>query len=156
MPSILQSLSTLLTGGQAKQAEREKEMQRQADNSRRGGGGGGRMPMGRGDARNFSGGGQFGNMMPPPDYQRNTVGMDDLRRLSSKGSSRQVSSQGQPTFGPTSMFGGPRGSNTRRPGMGAAPKDDSGASSRTGTPPAQKEKKEKEEREAAKSANTFR
>ena len=114
------------------------------------------MPMGRGDARNFPGGGQFGNMMPPPDYQRNTVGMDDLRRLGSKGGSRQVSSQGQPTFGPPSMFGGPRGSNTRRPGMGAAPKDDSGASSRTGTPPAQKEKKEKEEREAAKSANTFR
>lgn len=87
-------------------------------------------------------------MMPPPDY-KNTVGMDDLKRLSSKGSSRQVSSQGQPTFGPTSMFGGPRGSNTRRPGMAAA-RDDSGAPSRTGTPPAQRKE------EAAKSANTFR
>lgn len=95
-------------------------------------------------------------MMPPPDYHKNTVGMDDLRRLGSKGGSRQVSSQGQPTFGPTSMFGGPRGSNTRRPGMTGAQKDDSGASSRTGTPPAQKEKREKEEKEAAKSANTFR
>ncbi len=92
-------------------------------------------------------------MMPPPDHQRNIVGMDDLRRLGSKGASRQVSSQGQPTLGPTSMFGAPRGSNTRRPGLAAAQKDDSGASSRTGTPPAQKNK---EEKEAAKSANTFR
>jgi len=50
-------------------------------------------------------------MMPPPDYHKNTVGMDDLRRLGSKGGSRQVSSQGHaPTFGPTSMFSGPRGS----------------------------------------------
>ena len=129
-------------------------MQRQQDSSRRGGGGGGRPPIGRGDARNFSGGGQYG-MMPPPDY-KNTVGMDDLRRLGSKAGSRQVSSQGQPTFGPTSMFGGPRGSNTRRPGMAGTQKDESGASSRTGTPPAQKEKREKEEKEAAKSMNTFR
>lgn len=138
---------------QAVQAEREKEMQRQQDSSRRGGAGGGRPPVGRGDARNFSGGGQYG-MQPPPDHHKNTVGMDDLRRLGSKGGSRQVSSQGQPTLGPTSMFG-PRGSNTRRPGMAGAQKDDSGASSRTGTPPAQKEKREKEEKEAAKSANTF-
>lgn len=131
-------------------------MQRQADNSRRGGGGGGGRPqIGRGDARNFSGGGQYG-MMPPPDYNKNTVGMDDLRRLGSKGGSRQVSSQGQPTFGPSSMFSGPRGSRTGRPGMGAANKDDSGASSRTGTPPALKEKKEKEEKEAASRMNTFR
>lgn len=96
-------------------------------------------------------------MMPPPDYHKNTVGMDDLRRLGSKGGSRQVSSQGHaPTFGPTSMFSGPRGSNTRRSNLGAAQKDESGASSRTGTPPAQKEKKEKEEKEAASRTNTFR
>ena len=94
-------------------------------------------------------------MMPPPDY-KNTVGMDDLRRLSSKSGSRQVSSQGPPTLGPTSLFSGPRGSNTRRPGMAGTQKDESGASSRTGTPPAQKEKREKEEKEAAKSMNTFR
>ena len=145
---------SLLTQSQAVQAEREKELQRQADSSRRGGGGGGRLPMGRGDARNFSGQGQYGNMQPPADYQRNVVGMDDLRRLGSKGASRQVSSQGQPTLGPSlSMFGAPRGSNTKRPGLAAAQKDDSGASSRTGTPPAQKNK---EEKEAAKSANTFR
>lgn len=96
-------------------------------------------------------------MMPPPDYHKNTVGMDDLRRLGSKGGSRQVSSQGHaPTFGPTSMFSGPRGSNTRKSAFGASQKDDSGASSRTGTPPAQKEKKEKEEKEAASRTNTFR
>ena len=94
-------------------------------------------------------------MMPPPDYPKNTVGIDDLRRLGSKSGSRQVSSQGQPTFGPSSMFSGSRGSNTRRT-LASAQKDDSAASSRTGTPPAQKEKKEKEEKEAAKSANTFR
>ena len=140
---------------QVAQQDREKDLQRQADNSRRGGGGGGRPPVGRGDARNFSGGAQYGGM-PPPDFNKNTVGMDDLRRLGSKGGSRQVSSQGQPTFGPSSMFSAPRGSRTNRPGMGAASKDDSGASSRTGTPPALKEKKEKEEKEAASRTNTFR
>lgn len=117
------------------------------------------MPMGRGDARNFSGGGQYG-MMPPPDYQKNTVGMDDLRRLgsSSRAGSRQVSSQGNTVFGPTSMFGS-RGSNTRKPlGPSAIGKsgEDSAGSSRTGTPPAQKEKKDKDEKEAAKHANAFR
>ena len=95
--------------------------------------------------------------MAPPDYHnRNTVGMDDLKRLGSKGGSRQVSSQGQQPFGPNSFFGGPIVSNTRTPGLAGTHKHDSGASSRTGTPPAQKEKREKEEKEAAKSANTFR
>lgn len=114
--------------------------------------------MGRGDARQFSGGGGQYGLMPPPDHRGNIVGMDDLRRLG-RGGSRQASSTGATVFGPTSMFG-PRGSNTRKP-MGAAgigkPGEDSGASSRTGTPPAQKEKKEKEEKEAAaKNANAFR
>lgn len=115
------------------------------------------MPMGRGDARNFSGGGQYG-MMPPPDYQKNTVGMEDLRRLGSKAASRQTSSQGNPTLGPTSMFGA-RGSNTGRktlgPGTFGKGGEDSGASSRTGTPPAGRDKKEKEEKDAAKQ-NAFR
>ena len=140
---------------QAVEAERQKEVQRVQENSRRGGGGGGggRPQLGRGDARNFSGGGQFG--MPPPDYHKNTVGMDDLRRLGSKGSSRQASTAA-PTFGPPSMFANPRGSNTRKP-LNMVSANDSGASSRVSTPPAQKEKKEKEKEEAAKSgANTFR
>lgn len=116
------------------------------------------MPMGRGDARNFSSGGQYG-MQPPPDYNKNTVGMEDLRRLGSRSTSRQVSSQSSTVFGPTSMFGGARGSNPRKPllssGIGKGG-EDSGASSRTGTPPAQKEKREKEEKEAAKHSNAFR
>jgi hypothetical protein len=56
------------------------------------------------------------------------------------------------------MFG-TRGSNTRKPlGPGGIAKggEDSGASSRTGTPPAQKERREKEEKEAAKHVNLFR
>ena len=130
-------------------------MQRNTDNqNRRGGGGGGRMPMGRGDARNFSGGGQYG-MMQPPDYQKNTLGMDELRRLQSRAGSRQASSQGNTVFGPTSMFAA-RGSNTRKTlgpsGIGKGG-EDSGASSRTTTPPAQKDKKE--EKDAAKQ-NAFR
>ena len=121
-----------------------------ADSSRRGGGGGGRMGLGRGDARNFSGGNQ---MMPPP--AQNTVGMDDLRRLG-RGGSRQPSSQGTMSFGPTSMFN-TRGSNTRRsfaPGVLGRGGEDSGASSRTATPPSQK--KDKEDKEAASHANAFR
>lgn len=151
---------------QAVEAERQKEQQRQQDASSRraggggGGGGGGRMPMGRGDARNFSGGGQYG-MMPPPDYQKNLVGMDDLRRLGSKGGSRQVSSQGPMSFGPTSMFNarsssGRAGKSSLGPGGIASRGEESGVSSRTGTPPSQREKREKEEKEASASANTFR
>ena len=109
------------------------------------------MGLGRGDARNFSGGNQ---MMPPP--AQNTVGVDDLRRLG-RGGSRQLSSQGTMSFGPTSMFN-TRGSNTRRSfapgGLLGRGGDDSGASSRTATPPAQK--KEKEDKEAATHANAFR
>ncbi|KAL8952005.1 MAG: hypothetical protein Q9222_002051 [Ikaeria aurantiellina] len=142
---------------EAVEAERQKELQRQADaGARRGGGNiGGRPAMGRGDARQFSGGGQFG-MMPPPDYQRNTVGMDELRRLG-RGGSRQPSQAGPTVLGPPSNFG-PRGSNTRKTlgpsGIGKAG-EDSGASSRTGTPPAQKEKKDKDEAPAAKHTNAF-
>ena len=141
--------NTTLTFLQALAAEREKEAQRQADNSRRGGGGGPRMGLGRGDARNFSGGGQN---MPPPDYRGNTVGMDELRRLGG-GGRRQASSQGTPSFAPSSMLNAARGSNTRRT---LAPRggEESGNSSRTATPPAGREKKDKEE--AATSANAYR
>ena len=115
--------------------------------SRRGGGGGaGRPPIGRGDARNFSGGG----MMPPPEYRNNTLGMDEIRKLQSRNTSRQASTAPQ-TFGPSSMFSGARGSNTRKPLFGK-PGEDSGASSRTATPPAQKDKKDKEDKETSKNA----
>ena len=105
----------------------------------RGGPGGGRMPAGRGDARHF------GNPMPPPDYPRNQVGMDDLRKLQNRqASSRQASSGLGPSLGPgSSLYAGRSGSGRKGPGLGP-PKDSeaSGAGSRTGTPPAKKEDKE--------------
>ncbi|KAI9758869.1 MAG: hypothetical protein M4579_002753 [Chaenotheca gracillima] len=123
------------------QVEKEAERARQQNQRHHGGGGGGRMPMGRGDARSFSGGGQYG-MMQNPEPQRATVGMDELRRLSSKtGGSRQAS-QGQPSFGPTSMFSSRSNSGRKPLGPGGLAKggEDSSASSRGGTPPVSKEK----------------
>lgn len=95
------------------------------------------MPMGRGDARAFS-----GNMMPPPDYPRNQVGMDDLRRLNKNASGRNVS-QGPATLGPSSMFGS-RSSSGRKgfPSALSRGGEESGASSRTGTPPVKEKEKE--------------
>jgi len=104
--------------------------------------------MGRGDSRNFSNN-QYGNQ-PPVDYQKNTVGMDDLRRLTNKGGANRQSSQ-QMSFGPTSMFSS-RSNSGRKMGPGGSLSktgEDSGASSRTGTPPQQKEK------ESATSVNAF-
>ncbi|KAI9824323.1 MAG: hypothetical protein M1819_000883 [Sarea resinae] len=134
---------------EAQAAQQEKELERQRQNQR-GGGGGGRMHLGRGDARSFSGGGY--GMQPPPDYQKNTVGMDDLRRLGSKAGSRQLS-QGPVSFGPTSMFNSrsSSGRKTLGPGGSLRAGEDSGASSRTGTPPAQKEK----EKESTTHVNAF-
>lgn len=80
---------------------------------------------GRGDSRNFS----YNNPVP------NQVGIDDLRRL--KGSSSRTSSQ-NPSFGPTSMFNSRSNSGRRLGGPGGAfgrAGDDSGVSSRAGTPP---------------------
>lgn len=104
--------------------------------------------MGRGDGRNFSGG--YGNQ-PPPDYQKNTVGMDDLRRLTNKGGANRTTSQ-QMSFAPTSMFSS-RSNSGRKTGLGGSLSrtgEDSGASSRTGTPPQDKDRK------SATSANAFR
>lgn len=100
--------------------------------------------MGRGDGRNFS----YGGNQPPQDYNKNTVGMDDLRRLTNKGGANRNASQ-QMSFGPTSMFSSGSRSNSQRKGM-MNRGDDSGPSSRTGTPPQEKEKK------SATSANAFR
>ena len=97
-------------------------------------------------------------MAPPP--QQNTVGIDDLKRLS-RGGSRQASAQGTMSFGPTSMFS-TRGSNTQRRTLGSGilsrGGEDSGASSRTATPPFGRDKKDKEDREAASqhANNAFR
>jgi translation initiation factor 4G len=125
-------------------AQQAAEMERTRSNQRGGGGGGGgRLPMGRGDARSFSGGG----MMPPPDTN-SRVQMDDLRKLSKGASGRNMNSGG--ALGP-SMLGNRSGSGRRGLGPGMmGGRDDSGNSSRTGTPPVQKEK------ESTAHANAFR
>ncbi|KAL2020352.1 hypothetical protein VTK56DRAFT_8481 [Thermocarpiscus australiensis] len=113
----------------AKAAESARSNQR--------GGPGGRPAGGRGDARI-----SYSNAAP------NTVGMDDLRRL--KGSSSRTSSQ-NPSFGPTSMFSSRSNSGRRLGGPGGAfgrAGEDSGASSRTGTPPTR-------ERDSVAHANAF-
>lgn len=128
---------------EAQAAHQAAELERQRT-SQRGGGGGGRLPMGRGDARSFSGGG----MMPPPDYPRNQIAMDDLRKLSKGASGRNVS-QGAGGLGPSFM--GPRSSSGRKglgPGM-MQRGEESGGSSRTGTPPVK-------EKESTSHTNAFR
>lgn len=130
---------------EAEIAAQKAEMQRLAQQANRGGGGG-RMPMGRGDARSFSGYGQA----PPPDTS-NRVGADDLRRLGGR-NSRNPSSTG-PSLGPPSLLGGGRTNSRRGLGPGSSllsRGEESNASSRTGTPPAQKDKKDES------STNAFR
>ncbi|KAK1983855.1 MIF4G domain-containing protein [Colletotrichum cereale] len=110
-------------------AEAEAAALQKAQENQRGGsqrGPGGRPNMGRGDSRNFSSGYM--------QAQSNQVGMDDLRRL--KGSTGRAAS-GNISLGPTSMFSS-RSNSGRRLGPGGSlgrPGEDSGASSRTGTPP---------------------
>ncbi|GKT87950.1 translation initiation factor 4G [Colletotrichum tofieldiae] len=110
-------------------AEAEAAALQKAQENQRGGsqrGPGGRPNMGRGDSRNFSSGYM--------QAQSNQVGMDDLRRL--KGSTSRAAS-GNISLGPTSMFSS-RSNSGRRLGPGGSlgrPGEDSGASSRTGTPP---------------------
>jgi translation initiation factor 4G len=102
------------------------------------GGPGARPTMGRGDARQFSN--SYGQPAP------NQVGMDDLRRL--KGSANRPLSQNV-TLGPTSMFSS-RSNSGRRLGPGGSLSragEESGQSSRTGTPPT---------REPTQQANAFR
>jgi translation initiation factor 4G len=123
-------------------AQQAAEMERTRSNQRGGGGGGGRLPMGRGDARSFSGGG-----MPPPDTG-SRVQMDDLRKLSKGASGRNHTNTG--ALGP-SMLGSRQGSGRLGLGPGMmGNRNDSNNSSRTGTPPVQKEK------EPTAHANAFR
>jgi translation initiation factor 4G len=125
---------------EALQAAQAQEMERNRSNQR----GGPRSHMGRGDARSFSGGG----MMPPPDYPSGRVQMDDLRKLSKGASGRNLNSSA--ALGP-SMLGSRSGSGRRGLGPGGlmGRGDESGASSRTATPPTQKEK------ESTKHVNSF-
>ncbi|PGH01592.1 translation initiation factor 4G [Blastomyces parvus] len=130
----------------AARAQREQEMERLRQQANRGG----RMPMGRGDSRNFSGG--YGNQAPPTDFASSKVGTDDLRRLKTARNTNQPVS-----FGPSSMFGSRSSSGRRNLGPGgnlSRGGEDSGASSRTGTPPGGKDKKD--DKEAASSINAFR
>ncbi|KAF2644911.1 hypothetical protein P280DRAFT_535591 [Massarina eburnea CBS 473.64] len=109
---------------QAVAAQQQAEMERQRTNNR----GGPRSHMGRGDARSFSGGG----MPPPQDYPTGRVQMDDLRKLSKGASGRNPGG----ALGP-SMLGNRSGSGRRGLGPGGALMgrgDDSGSSSRAGTP----------------------
>ncbi|CRG91374.1 Eukaryotic translation initiation factor 4 gamma [Talaromyces islandicus] len=129
---------------EAARAQQEAEMERLRQQSNRGGG---RMPLGRGDARNFSG--DYRNQAPPPDFASSKVGTDDLRRLKTARTANQPMS-----FGPSSMFGSRSNSGRKNLGPGGnlvRGGDDSGASSRTGTPPAGK----KEEKEVTSSINAF-
>jgi len=117
----------------AAEAERARQSQR-----------GPRLPVGRGDARSFSGGG----MMPPPDYPRNQVGIDDLKKLTR--GARQTGATPGNSLGPTSMLGS-RSSSGRKGGLGPLSRgaEDSGASSRTNTPPVK-------DKESTASANQYR
>ncbi|KAH8703655.1 hypothetical protein BGW36DRAFT_393925 [Talaromyces proteolyticus] len=129
---------------EAARAQHEAEMERLRQQASRGGG---RMPLGRGDARNFSG--DYRNQAPPPDFASSKVGTDDLRRLKTARTANQPMS-----FGPSSMFGSRSNSGRKNLGPGGnlvRGGEDSGASSRTGTPPAGK----KEDKEAASSINAF-
>ena len=112
-------------------AQAKAEMER-ARAPQRGGHGGGRMQAGRGDARNFS-----GNMPPPVDYNRTTVGMDDLRRLQNRGTSGRTAG-GAGGLGPGGSLG-PGSSLGARAGSkrGLGPPS-SGNTTRTNTPPVEK------------------
>lgn len=125
---------------EAQAAKQAADMERMRSNQR----GGPRPPVGRGDARSFSSG-----MMPPQDYPSGRVQMDDLRKLSKGASGRNLNNAGQ--LGP-SMLGARSGSGRRGLGPGGliGRGDESGASSRTATPPTQKEK------ESTTHVNSFR
>jgi translation initiation factor 4G len=124
---------------EAAAAQQAQEMERARTNQR----GGPRPPMGRGDARSFSGGG----MMPPQDFPSGRVQMDDLRKLSKGASGRNLNNAG--SLGPSML--GSRSSSRRGLGPGGlmGRNDESAGSSRTGTPP-QKEK------ESTTHVNSFR
>ncbi|KAI0146037.1 hypothetical protein F4776DRAFT_660907 [Hypoxylon sp. NC0597] len=110
---------------EAEAAAAQKAAEAARTTQRGGGGGPGRPQIGRGDARNFSGYAQ---------QAQNQVGMDDLRRL--KGGANRTSSSNV-TLGPMSMLNS-RSNSGRRLGPGGSLSrgaEDSGASSRTGTPP---------------------
>jgi len=130
------TISEIREDALAAQAAAEAERARQSQR-------GPRPPVGRGDARSFSGGG----MMPPPDYPRNQVGIDDLKKLTR--GPRQTGSAPGSSLGPSML--GSRSSSGRKGGLGPLSRgaEDSGASSRTNTPPVK-------DKESTASANQYR
>ncbi|PHH79353.1 hypothetical protein CDD80_5021 [Ophiocordyceps camponoti-rufipedis] len=118
------TLDEVRADAEAANAAKAQEAARNSQRGGGGGGGGGRPMVGRGDGRNFS--------ATYVQQASNQVGMDDLRRL--KSASRTPSQN--VTLGPTSMFSSRSNSGRRLgPGVLGRPGEDSGASSRTGTPP---------------------
>lgn len=150
-PKTIQEIRDEAVAAQAK-AELEKAKQSQR------GGGGNRLPSGRGDARSFSGG-----PMPPPDYNRNTLGTDELRKLNARKEARQATAGPAKTLGPSSMLGsrsnsgrglGPPASLMSRTASsgGSSPAPGSGLHSRSTS----MAKLEKKEDESKTSVNAFR
>lgn len=112
-----------------------------------------RSQAGRGDGRSFSQGGYGGNQGFQDQRQNQTLGTDELRRLGIK-PLRQAAGGG--SFGPsTGLFGRSGSSSGSRKGLGGLgpPSNllsgaDSGASSRTATPPVT-------QRDSVASTNSF-
>jgi translation initiation factor 4G len=125
-PKTIEQIHQEAAAAQAKaEAERARTSQR----------GGGRPPAGRGDARQFSG----GAMQAPVDYARTSVAMDDLRRLQNRNASQRTTGAGLGPgggLGPSALSG--RG-GSRRGNLGPS---SSGNTTRTNTPPVDKEKKD--------------
>lgn len=116
----------ILLQAEAQAAAKAAEQSRSNNNRGYQGQGQGRYGSGRGDSR-----GGHGGFAPNP--ASNNVAMDDLRRL--KGSASRAAS-GNVTLGPTSLFNS-RSNSGRKMGPGGSltrGADDSGGSSRTGTP----------------------
>ncbi|KAK6525063.1 hypothetical protein TWF281_011943 [Arthrobotrys megalospora] len=131
---------------EALKAQAEKEAAAARDKQRQ------RSQAGRGDGRSFSQG--FGGNQGFQDQRQNqTLGSDELRRLGAK-SLRQATTGG--SLGPAAgLFGRSGSSGGSRKGLGGLgnsgslfPGADSGASSRTATPPTA-------QRESVASANSF-
>ncbi|KAI9726195.1 MAG: hypothetical protein M1828_001868 [Chrysothrix sp. TS-e1954] len=136
---------------EAAEAEQKAATERARQSQNRGGG---RMGP-RGDNRNFSG----GMMGPPPDFQRNTVGTDDLRKLGQKNMSRQSSQNPAKSLGPTSMFASR--SSSGRTGLGpqgglmSRGHDSSPGSSLHSRSASVKAEKKEDDSKASASANAF-
>lgn len=130
-------------------AQQKAEAEKSRQNNQR------RMPSGRQDSRNFP------NPPPPQDYSRNTLGSDDLRKLSQKRESR-ASLGPTKSLGPTTMlgsrsssgrqgFGPPTGLMSRTESQAGSSPGGSGMHSRTASIKADPKKEE----EAKTSANAF-